>query len=177
MRLIGKKDVFAFDVRAVDPAAWKMRDVGIYVDGVDFTAADSQVYVPNFLLRLNESMKSLERIKAVPVDSKLRGCDPKEIHQLLAFNCLKEESVSPLDELSKKLRFLDWGETTFGFIGFFVPMDDQGFLTCQALEDDGSAAIHVVSISMTEIHKTVFEAMSVIEGDYKRFKEQLDLHR
>lgn len=177
MGLIGRKDVFAFDVGAFDPTAWKMRDVGIYVDSVDFTAADSQIYVPNFLFRLNESIRSLERIKAIPVGSKLSGLGPKEIHKLLAFNCLEEEDASPLDEWSEELRFLDWGETTFGFIGFFVPTGDQSFLTCQAIGNDENDDIHVVSIDAPEIQKIISEAASAIEGDYTRFKDQFDLRR
>lgn len=174
MQTIGDCAIFAFRLEPAsdDPTERLMRSVSIFVDGVNFTEHDSIVYVPQFIHSLKQTVNKLNNIDLNRYKKIWRGEDPENIHTKLTVGNLIEDSQWA--DMLADLQFLEFGETTYNLLSFFIPRDNNCWITCQSVEDpEIQGSIHSVCIDFDDLIKCISDTADIIEVDFAKVEKNM----
>ncbi|VWC75907.1 hypothetical protein BCO18430_02263 [Burkholderia contaminans] len=161
--LVGKKDVVAFRIEPPDSSEVMLRNVSIFMDGIEFTKRDSLVYVPSYLFSLrNEIPRLYESHRIENYCEELADGSATEVHAWLT-----DESPSAVkDKAIRELLCLNLGETTLNLLSFFIALRSGTWLTCQSFNPDSDNLIHAVRIDADDLAEIFATAADTLERDY-----------
>ena len=140
-----------------------MREVSIFVDGIELTSRDNSVYLPSFVGQLERTSRVLkQKIDYVRYEGLFRDLNVTQIHNLLLHG---NRDVVPDERerwsVTEAHRFADWGETTDCFAAFLVPYCDCLYLTYQP--NDGASPNYTVLDLVDGVITTPYYLIATID--------------
>ena len=172
--VFGSRDALQFEVGPKDLQSTKMRRVDIHALNLHVTETDNNVYVPNFILRLDRALMSFEkntRFEQRP--DALGELGPEEIHR--AFMDGSDEYPDTLN-LSSLYEFLQFGDTTLHVASFLIPAHGRVYLTCEVGGHQDRAAarnVRVSEVNVKAVSRAMADTLELIAGEYDGDKSSL----
>jgi hypothetical protein len=166
--LIGDRARFGIAVGPAEVEHAQLRSVKIYVGGEDLTFEDDEVYVPNFLLRVESTLRALDDWPDLTSHAALLGTDPRALHERLVVGSEHDPVLASWDE---RLSFLRWGEITFPFRSLLFRFGDRMWLTARHRE----SALRVAEVGPAELRDIVERAHRLVAEDYAEHRKRAGL--
>ncbi|MBB5959654.1 hypothetical protein FHS29_006275 [Saccharothrix tamanrassetensis] len=166
--MIGDRARFGVLVGPTEVGHAQLRSVKIYVGGENLTFQDDEVYVPNFLLRVELTLRALDDWPDLAPHTALLGSDPWALHERLVAESEHDQVLASWEE---RLSFLEWGEITFPFCSFLFRFGDRMWLTARHREGE----LKVVEVGPAGLRDVVERAYRVVADDYADYRKRAGL--
>jgi len=165
--IFGSKDILQFEVGAKDPESASMRRVDIHALNLHLTENDNDVYVPNFLFRLDKALASFRKKTRFEQRPDVFGeLGPKDIH--LIFTDGSEKYPDTL-KFSSLYAFLQFGDVTLNVASYLIPTQGGLYLTCEIRgpqEDTTGRDIRVSEVHAETLSQTMADTLELVAGEY-----------
>jgi hypothetical protein len=138
------------------------------------TEYDNNVYVPNFLFRLDRALVSFRKNTRFEQRPDVFGeLGPDEIHRMFMDD--SGEYPDPLD-FSSLYEFLQFDDTTLHVASFLIPAHGRVYLTCEIgghRDDATSRDIRVSEVHVEELSRAMADTLELVASEYDGDKSSL----
>jgi hypothetical protein len=154
-----------------------MRRVDIHALNLHLTETDNNVYIPNFIFRLDRALMSFRKNTRFEQRPDVFGdLGPAEIH--LIFMDGSDEYPDTLD-LASLYEFLQFGDTTLHVASFLIPAHGRVYLTCDVggRQDRATARnVRVSEVNVEAVGRAMADTLELVAGGYDGDKSSLSWH-
>jgi hypothetical protein len=172
--IFGRKDILQFDVGEKDPETTKMRRVDIHALNLHITENDNDVYVPNFLFRLDRALVSFRKKTRFEQRPDVFGeLGPEEIHRIFMDG---SDDYPGAGNLSDAYEFLQFGDITLHVASFLIPTGGRLYLTCETgghPDADTTKDIRISEVHVEELSRAMTDTLELVASEYDGDKSSL----
>lgn len=166
-RLFGSRDILQFEVGPKDPESTSMRRVDIHALDLHVTANDNDVYVPNFLFRLDRTLATFRKeVRFEQRPDVFGDLGPQDIHRAFADD---SDLFPDTGKFSCLYSFLEFGDITLHVLGYLIPTQGRLYLTCEigGGEDGGKPReIRVAEVSRAALSEAMEATLALVASEY-----------
>ncbi len=167
--IIGNKSTFAFNI-GERGLGTQLRTVDIVIGNQYVCSDDNSVFVPQFIASMQSDVNRILKNDSNQYQKYFEGKSVSEIHEFILRTRTEgtEEYDIENDKIYPLHDFLNWGPTTDNLCCFIIARNGKHFLTYQFWRPEHPnkseiGKIQNVEIELTEIIKTIEEAIAVLE--------------
>ncbi|RRH88976.1 hypothetical protein EH244_10490 [Variovorax beijingensis] len=165
--IFGSRDTLQFEVGPINPESNAMRCVDVYALGLHLTDGDNEVYVPNFLFRLNRALTSFRKgVRFEQRPDVFGDLGPKDIHLVFADG---SDKFPDTREFSSLYSFLEFGDITLHVLSYLIPAQGRLYLTCEigsGQNADMPREIRVAEVSRETLSDAMEATLALVASEY-----------